>query len=107
MITIKTEIFVDGILGKEITDFLLNCNDENYQKWWNGTHIRLHNLKKYPDNIGNIVFMDEYIGEQRVKMKGIVKDAIPGEKIIWQLKKIIKLPIKLFLELEDLSLIHI
>ena len=41
MITIKTEIFVDGILGKEITDFLLNCNDENYQKWWNGTHIRL------------------------------------------------------------------
>lgn len=101
MIVIQTIIHVKGIKGKEITDFLLNCNDNDYQKWWKGTHLELHILKEYPNHIGDLVFMDEYIGKYRIKMKGNVINAIPGQLIIWQVKKIIKLPIILTLELTD------
>jgi hypothetical protein len=45
--------------------------------------------------------MDEVIGKHRVKMAGIVIEAEPGKKIIWQLKQLIRLPIWLSLELED------
>ena len=34
-------------------------------------------------------------------MDGVVIDAIPGKQIIWQIQKIIRLPIWLTLELED------
>ena len=53
MLMLKTEILTKGFSGKEITDFLLNCTDEDYQEWWNGTHFELHTLKRYPNNIGN------------------------------------------------------
>ena len=34
-------------------------------------------------------------------MTGVVIQAEPGKKIIWQVKKFIRLPIRLFLELKD------
>ena len=39
-----------------------HCATEEYRKWWEGTHLRYETLKRYPDDIGNVVFMDEYIG---------------------------------------------
>lgn len=85
----------------EIFNFLINPTDSEYQSWWTGTNLELHLLKHDPNNIGNIVYMDEFIGKHRVKMAGIVIEAEPGKKIIWQLRKLIRLPIWLSLELED------
>ena len=45
--------------------------------------------------------LDEFIGECRVKMTGVVVEAIPGKKLVWQLKKGVRLPIRLSLELHD------
>ena len=101
MITIQSNIHVDRISGMEIFNFLINPTDREYQRWWPGTHIELHNIKHGANNIGNIVYMDEFIGEHRVKMTGIVIEAEPGKKIMWRLKKFVRLPIWLSLEFED------
>jgi hypothetical protein len=101
MITIQSSIYVDRISGMEIFNFLINPSDCEYQRWWPGTHIKLHTLKHSPKNVGNIVYMDEFIGEHRVRMTGIVTEAEPGKKIVWRLKKFVRLPIWLYLELED------
>jgi len=101
MIAIKTQIYMDGVQGNKISDFLLNCTDEDYRKWWNGTHLQFHTIKRYPGNVGNIVFMDEFIGNRRVKMMGVVIRAVPGKEVVWQIKKIVKLPVWVLLKLED------
>jgi hypothetical protein len=47
------------------------------------------------------VYFDEYVGKRRLKFRGIVVKNIPGKNIVWQMKKVIKLPAWLALEFED------
>lgn len=101
MIVFITEVDVEGLTGKAIYDFLINCTPEEYQRWWNGTHLILQTLEHYPDNIGNLVVMDEYIGKYRLKSKAVVVKAIPEKEIVWQVKKIVKLPIWLSVSFEE------
>jgi hypothetical protein len=103
MLTIETQAVVEGISGHAITGFLLDCNDERYQQWWPGTHLHLHALCSSPGHRGDVVYMDEYIGARRVKLTGIVTEAVPGSRIVWQLKKGIRLPVRLGLELTDVE----
>jgi len=100
MITLQSQLHIDGLRGNEIVGFLLSCTDQAYQAWWPGTHLKLHTRAHYPNNVGNIVFMDECIGKRRIKMVGVVRVAEPA-KIVWQLKKAIPLPVWLTLELAD------
>lgn len=93
---------VDGLTGREITDFLLDCDDETYQAWWPGTHLELHVIKPGPgdDHVGDVVLMDEYIGSRRVRLVGEVIEAVPGERIVWQFRVGgLRLPARLMLEL--------
>lgn len=101
MIELRIEVKVIGISGKDVSDFILNCTDEDYQNWWPGTHLSFHTKKRFPDDLGNIVYFDEYVGSHRLKFEGIVVKNIPGKEIIWQLKKVVKLPGWLILEFED------
>lgn len=101
MLTIQSTIFVAGITGREISDFLLNCTDERYRGWWLGTHLQLHVLARGNDHVGDVVFMDEYIGKRRVRMTGVVVEAVPGKKLVWRLRKGVRLPVWLALELTD------
>ena len=99
MIRIETQIYIDDFTGEKITNFLLNCNNESYRNWWKGVHLQFHNVKEYPGSVGNVVYMDEYIGRRRVKMTGIVLEAVPGRRIVWKMKHVFSLPIRLVLEL--------
>jgi hypothetical protein len=101
MIVMKTKVRVRGITGRIISDFLLFCTDEDYQRWWPGTHIANHTLRRFPDNIGNLIYFDEYVGKRRLKFEGIVVKCIPGKEIIWQMKKVVRLPAWLVLEFDD------
>lgn len=101
MIVVQSRIHLGPIAGMKIFDFLINSTDREYQRWWPGTHIEMHTLKYGPNNVGNIVYMDEFVGKYRLKMTAVVIEAEPGRKIVWQLKKLIRLPIWLFLELEE------
>ena len=101
MITIQSRVYVTVIGGNEITRFLLNPTDAQYQKWWPGTHIGFHVTRHCPNHVGDMVYMDEFVGDRRVKMTAIVIEAKQTRRITWQFKKLIRLPVKLTLELEE------
>ncbi len=101
MIKFKTEINVKHTSGKAISEYFLNCTDEDYQKWWEGTHLSFHTIERHPNNLGNLVIFDEYIGGRRLKFIAKVIEIIPGRKLVWQMKKVISLPGWLTLEFED------
>jgi hypothetical protein len=101
VLTLQTKLRVDGITGTEIFDFLSRPNDRAYQQWWPGTHLQLHPVKGTGDKVGDRIYMDEYIGTRRLRMTAIVVEAVRPEKLVWQLKKEVKLPVWLYLELAD------
>ena len=97
MLILESQMTVDGLIGQEITDFLLECGDESYQAWWPGTHLQLHLLEHGSrDHVGDVVLMDEYIGSRHVRMAAEVIEAVPGEKLVWQLRRWrLRLPVRL------------
>jgi hypothetical protein len=101
MIVLETRLRVEGISGKEVFDFLAHPNDVAYQRWWPGTHLQLHSLKGAGGCAGDLIYMDEYIGERRVRMSAVVLEAVPGRRLVWQLRKLVRLPARLTLELAD------
>lgn len=102
MLTIESRMTVPGLTGAEVTSYLLDCTDEKYQAWWPGVHLQFHPVAPgRDDHVGETVLMDEYIGSRRVRMSGIVTHVEPGRKLVWQLKKGIRLPVWLTLELAD------
>jgi uncharacterized protein YndB with AHSA1/START domain len=95
---------VNGLTGREITDFLLDCGDDRYQAWWPGTHLELHVLEQGSggDHVGDVVLMDEYVGSRRVRMVGEVVEAVPGERIVWRFRPGgLRLPVRLILALSN------
>lgn len=101
MITMQSKVRVADASGADILDFMLNCTDQRYQAWWPGTHLAFHTVERRPGNVGNVVYMDEYVGRRRIKMRGVVAEVVPGKKIVWQFKQIIRLPARLILETAD------
>ena len=66
-----------------------------------GTHLELHAVTRGRDHVGDIVLMDEYVGKRRVRMLAVGVEVVPGQKIVWQLRKGVSLPVWLTLELAD------
>jgi hypothetical protein len=97
----KTEVTVKGLSGKSISNFMLNCTDQDYQDWWTGTHLAFHTIKRFPNDLGNLVYFDEYVGKRRLRFQGIVIKNTPGKEIVWQMKKGIKIPAWLALVFKD------
>ena len=102
MIYMESAVFVKGLSGEDVFDFLLNATDESYRRWWPGTHLHLHALKRGKNHVGDVFYMDEYIGARRVRMTGVVVDAERGRRIVWQFQRWgMRLPARLTLELVD------
>ncbi len=86
MLTVETAMTVAGLTGRDVTDFLLECDDVRYQAWWPGTHLELHVLERGGANhVGDLVLMDEYVGSRHLRMVGEVESVVPGERIVWRL----------------------
>ena len=106
MLTLESEITVDGLTGREATDFLLDCGDDSYQAWWPGTHLEFHVLERGSgdDHVGDVVLMDEYVGSRRVRMVGKVIEAVAGKRIVWRFRPAgLRLPVLLTLALTDVG----
>ena len=101
MIEIKTVVQLAGVSGKKVTEFLLRRTDCEYQNWWPGTHLGWHTKQQFPNDIGNIIYFDEYVGKRRLKLDAVVTQCIPGKEIIWQMKKFVNLPAWLEIRFED------
>jgi hypothetical protein len=80
---------------------MLNCTDEDYQGWWEGKHLAFHTTRRYPGDLGNLVYFDEYVGRHRLRLRGRVVKIVPGKEIVWQMIKVVRLPAWLCLEFQD------
>ncbi len=111
MVELKTEILIENVSPEQVTDFMIDCTDEKYSKWWPGVHLAFHTIKKKPGDIGNIVYFDEYVGKRRLKFRAVVKEYERGRIIRWRMINIIPLPANLTIETEreneGTKLVHI
>ncbi|MFN8557184.1 MAG: hypothetical protein U0531_07470 [Dehalococcoidia bacterium] len=101
MITMRSFVHVNGIRGEDVITFLLNCTDRLYRRWWPGTHLRLHTIKRARGNVGSLIVMDEYVGRRRLTMQGVVTELVPGRRLVLQWKQIVRLPAWLELDFAD------
>jgi hypothetical protein len=101
MIESMTKVQLRSVSAVEISNFMIYCTDLMYQDWWPNVHMAYHTLERYPDHIGNFVYFDEYVGKRRLKSYARLKEYIAGEKLVWQIKSVIFLPIWITLEFQD------
>ncbi len=102
MFSLSTRVYVKGLSGREITDFLSTCDDDSFQRWWPGTHFQLHTTRGIPGTIGSHILLDEMLGDRRVKMTCEVVNLVPGQQLVWQLRRpLFRLPVKLALRFQD------
>jgi uncharacterized protein YndB with AHSA1/START domain len=96
-----TESIVDvaGLTGRDVTDFMMACTDEQYRNWWPGTHLQLHVLGRASAGVGDVMLMDEFVGRRRLRLHGVVEAVEPGRRLVWRFRKIVPLPASLSLEL--------
>jgi hypothetical protein len=101
MVVLETRVSVEGITGKQVTDFFINCTDSDYRRWWEGTHLEFHTINRTTDGIGSLVYFDEYVGKHRLKFKGRITEYAAGKRIEYRMVKGLPLPAWLVLEFQD------
>jgi len=102
MFSLAARMHVEELSGREITDFLSTCDDEAYQRWWPGTHFHFHTVKGRPGSVGSVVFMDELVGNRRVKVTCELVHLVPGRKLVWHMRRpMFRLPVRLVFQLKD------
>ena len=101
MVVLQTRVSVEGITGRQVTDFFINCTDSDYQRWWEGTHLQFHTINRTSESIGSLVYFDEYVGKHRLKFNGRITDYAVGRRIEYRMVKGLSLPAWLVLEFHD------
>jgi hypothetical protein len=101
MLTLETRTRVEGLTGREVFDFLANPSDRAYQAWWPGIHLEFHTISRADGHVGDVVLMNEYVGARRVRLAGIVVEAVEGKRLVWQLRAGVRLPAWVSLDLDD------
>jgi hypothetical protein len=101
VITLTTKVWADGLTGREVTDFLLRAGDEDYRRWWPGTHLQFHTLRHAGGDVGNLIYFEEFVGKRHERTQALVVDLVPGRRLVWQLKKGVRLPVWIQLEFQD------
>jgi hypothetical protein len=99
MLVITSEVKVAGLTGRDVSDFMTSCTDDQYRAWWPDTHLQLQVLGRATGGVGDVVVMDEFIGRRRLRLRGVVEALEPGRRIVWHFRKVLPLPARLSLEL--------
>jgi hypothetical protein len=103
MIEFQTEVLTRAISAEQVSTFMVNCTDDEYQRWWPETHLLFHTEVRHQGQIGSVVYFDEYIGKTRMRCTAVVQQYEHGKFIAWQLKKLVMLPVRVTLALQDTS----
>ena len=61
----------------------------------------MHPVKGRGNEIGALIYMDEFVGKRRVRLTGELTDLIPGKRFVWQPRSYIPLPVRLIIEFGD------
>lgn len=99
MFAIESSMYVPGMRASRVIDFMLHPTDNLYQDWWPGTHFSMHALNDC-SGIGQVVYMDELVGDRRIRMRCVVTDLGP-DRIAWQFIYIVRLPCSLVIKIDD------
>jgi len=106
MIRHTVELTVPNAAAEQFYNFMINPCDQRYGEWWQGEHLQFHIVKNGDGNhLGDKVFMDEYLGEnRRLTFLAVVVTANYPNKIEWQMVKSgVRLPAFVELELHNLN----
>ena len=89
MIKHTVELIVPNAYAEQFYDFMTEPCDERYCEWWPDEHMRFHIVKKGDENhLGDVLFMDEYLGKnRRLTFTAVVVTANRPNKIEWQMVK--------------------
>jgi len=98
---IVSEVVVGDVSRQEMYEFMLHCTDEDYQSWWPGMHLAFHTIKRKPNNLGNLVYFDEYVGSRRLRFHAVVAELEDAARIVWQMRIGFRLPARVKFELEE------
>jgi hypothetical protein len=94
MITHRTCVDVAAVSPRQLYESLARPTDQAYRRWWPGTHLRFHVLRRdsWTSPIGDVVRMDERVGARRLRFDAVVRVAEPAHRIVWQLRVGVLLP---------------
>lgn len=67
MIIITTKIEIKGKTPEQIYNWILNFDDEKYKKW-QPAHKVWRTIKRTPNEMGSIVYLDEQFNQFRLKL---------------------------------------
>ncbi len=95
MIVFRTEIQIKGKTTGQIYNWLLDLDNEKYERW-HPEHRRWRTIKREPGDLGNVIYFDEKIGRMRFRVKGKIVEAEPGRRLVYKLNY----PIPTYLSLE-------
>jgi len=99
MVTVESSLHVAGLKAAPVIDFFLHPSDDVYQRWWPGTHFEFHPLNDVI-GVGQIVYMDEMVGDRRLRYSWVVTDVGP-DRIAWQFRRLVRLPCWLQLRIAE------
>jgi hypothetical protein len=92
-------MFVPGMRAAAVIGFFLHADDASYRAWWPDVHLAMHALEGEP-GLGQVVWMDEYVGTRRLKFACVVTD-LGADRITWQFRTLVRLPAWLDLQIVD------
>jgi hypothetical protein len=105
MIIMHTTSTVKDLSAKDTLNFLINCNDEMYQKSWPGVHIQKHQIKRGGnDHIGDVIYAFEHVGEFTIEVRMKITKYIPEKLLEFRVsmrRTGFLVPIFLIVETED------
>ena len=104
MIRHTTKLTVPNAKAEQFYDFMINPDNDRYRAWWPEEHLEFYITKRGADNhLGDEVYYDEYLGEERrLKFFAVVITADCPNIIAWQMKKAgVLLPAVLSVEFTD------
>lgn len=102
MLIFSTVALVPRATAKQVTDFFINCNSLQYQKWWPEMHYEFYTISRFKNNLGNIVYMNEIVGQYHLKFKARVTKYDSGKIIEYQMIKGCLLPAWVKMEFKDI-----
>ena len=84
-----------------LVEFMLNCDDIQYQKWWSGAHFAFHTIKRVANNVGSLIYFEELVGRYKLRNKAQIVAYEKGKVLEMQMIKGIKLPAVLSIHIEN------
>lgn len=99
MITFTTIIEITGKSPNQIYDWILNLDNDKYKRW-HPAHKEWKTIKRTPNEIGSIIYLDEQFNHFRIKLTGELVDLAPNRFLFYKGRNNLLIPGYLSLSFE-------